>query len=49
MKPVNIDEELKYIEKVNKINENKNLKLSFKTVQKMLYFQQGMKLNETHG
>ena len=38
MKPVNIDEELKYIEKVNKINENKNLKYYIMTM--------GCQLNE---
>ena len=38
MKPVNIDEELKYIEKVNKINENKHLKYYIMTM--------GCQLNE---
>ena len=38
MKIVNIDEELKYIEKVNKINENKGLKYYIMTM--------GCQLNE---
>ena len=38
MQPINIDEELEYIEKVNKINENKKLKYYILTM--------GCQLNE---